>query len=305
MDVEKNLKMYFEQQIDTIQEDIDFCNRKIENVKIHKRNHIPTRLAVVIVLIISLTGTGIVYGDTIVTYIKNLNFFHSNGDVAWSIETKKELGSYADIVDTNYSQLRLMPGQAVAIYTVENNPDEIIVCQQEPLVFVDVNEFNSYKINSLDYTFAPEILQDYEFHEGRVTFDTILPDNYSKLMKDEARATGKNVVVKNVETSSEVQSVFVDYYNKEDSDNFPSFTVQIVKWMGDELIEATNEEGMPTNHYEKIMLGESEVLYSELSRRKEIKWVASGYYYNVSSNQKIMTKEELLRITEALALKEE
>ena len=303
MDVEKNLKMYFEQQINTIPDDIDFHNIKIENIKMPKRNHIPTKFALVMVLLISITGTSIVYGDSIVTYIKNLSFFHSNGDVAWSIDTEKDDGSYRDVVNATYEQLNLAPGQAVAIYAVEDNANKVIVSRQKPLIFLDINELNSYNINSLDYAFEPELLQEYEFKEGKVTFDTILPDNYMDLMLDEARTTGKSVIVKELESSSNVLSIVVDYYSKKNIEESPVFTVQIMKWFGDKVIETGNEDGMATNNYEKIMLDESEVLYSELSGRKEISWVASGLYYNISSIQGSMTKDELLNITKALALK--
>ena len=303
MDVEKNLKMYFEQRINTIPDDIDFHNIKIENIKMPKRNHIPTKFALVMVLLISITGTSIVYGDSIVTYIKNLSFFHSNGDVAWSIDTEKDDGSYRDVVNATYEQLNLAPGQAVAIYTVEDNANKVIVNLQKPLIFLDINELNSYNINSLDYAFEPDLLQEYEFREGKVTFDTILPDNYMDLMLDEARTTGKSVIVKELESSSNVLSIVVDYYSKKNIEESPVFTVQIMKWFGDKVIETGNEDGMATNNYEKIMLDESEVLYSELSGRKEISWVASGLYYNISSIQGTMTKDELLNITKALALK--
>ncbi len=303
MDVEKNLKMYFEQQINTIPDDIDFRNIKIENIKMPKRNHIPTKLVIVMVLLVSMAGTSIVYGDSIVTYIKKLSFFHSNGDVAWSIDTEKDDGTYKDIVDATYDQLHLAPGQAVAIYAVEDNPNKVIVSLQEPLVFLDINELNSYKINSLDYAFEPELLEKYEFHEGKVTFDTILPNNYTDLMLDEAQTTGKSVIVKELESSSNILSIVVEYYSKENLEESPVFTVQIMKWIGDKVIETSNGDGMPTNNYEKIMLDESEVLYSELSGRKDISWVDSGFDYTISSTQETMTKDELLNITKALTLK--
>ncbi len=303
MDVEKNLKMYFEQKINTLPDDIDFRNVKIENIKMPIRSHITVKLALAMVLLVSMTGTSIVYGDSIVTYIKNLSFFHSNGDVAWSIDTEKDDGSYKDLVDATYDQLNLAPGQAVAIYVVEDNPNKVIVSQQEPLVIQDINELNSYKINSLDYAFEPELLQKYEFYKGKVTFDTILPSNYTDLMLDEAQTTGKSVIVKKLESSSNILSIDAEYYSKEHLEESPVFSVHIMKWIGDKVIETGDEDGMPTNNYEKILLDESEVLYSELSGRKDISWVASGFYYIISSSQETMTKDELLNITKALALK--
>lgn len=302
MDVEKNLKMYFEHQINTIPNETDFRNINIENMKTPKRNNILAKIAIVMVLLISMTGSSIAYGSSIVTYIKNLSFFDSNGDVAWSIETEKEDDSYNDIVKTTYDQLHLAPGQAVAIYAVENNPNKHIVSLQEPLNIQDINKLNSYKINSLEYTFVPELLQKYEFHEGKVIFDTILPNNYVDLMLNEAVTTGKRVIVKKLESTSNVTSIVVEYYSKEYLKESPVFTVQIMKWNGDKIIETGDENGKPTDNYEKLMLGESEVLYSELSGRKEISWIASGVYYNISSIQGVMTKDELLNITKALAL---
>lgn len=303
MDIEKNLKMYFEQQINTLPDNIDFRNNQIENFKTPKSNHIPRKLVMIMVLLVSMTGTSIVYGDSIVTYIKHMNFFHSNGGVAWSIDTEKEDRSYENIVDTTFDQLQLAPGQGVAIYAVDDNPNKIIVSRQEPLVIQDINKLNSYQINSLDYAFASELLQNYEFHEGRVTFDTRIPNNYTDLILDEAKTTGKSVIVKMLEPSTDVLSLVVEYYSKEHLEESPVFTVQIMKWIGDKVIEVGDEEGMPTNNYEKLMLGESEVLFSELSGQKEILWINSGFYYKISSIQEAMTKDELLNITKALALK--
>ena len=303
MDVEKNLKMYFQQQIDMIPGDIDFSTIKTDNMKISKRNYIPTKLALVMVLLVSLTGTTIVYGKSILTYIKNLDFYNSNGDVTWSIDTEADNGSYKDIVNETYDQLDLAPGQAVAIFAADDNPDNIIVSQQEPLVFLDINELNSYKYDSLDYVFVPELLQKNKFREGKVAFNPILPNSYFDLMIDEAKTTGKSVIVKELETSSNVASIIVEYYNKDHSEESPAFTVQIVKWFGDKVIQTNDEDGMPANNYEKIMLDESEALYTKLSGQKKISWVTSGFHYIISSTQETMTKDELLSITKALALK--
>ncbi len=303
MDIEKDLKMYFEQQTSKLPDNLDFHNRKIESRPFPRRNHVPVKLLLTLALLIAISGSSIVYGSTIVSYIKNLDFFNSNGDTVWSISTSEESRSYEDIVDATLAGLNLAPGEAVSIYVKEDNPDNIVVDYQEPLVIEDINQFNSYHINQLDYSFAPELLQKYEFRTGTVTFDTIMSNENFALILEEAKTTDQNVIVKNLEVSSEVASLAGDYYSKEDSDGWPAFNVRMVKWHGNDLIHTSDENGIAVHDYEKIMLGDSEVLYRELYGRKEINWIESGIYYIISSNQKSMTKEELLNITKALALR--
>lgn len=301
MDVEKNLEMYFKHQISTIPKEIDLQNMRIEDMKSPKRHNMTIKFALVMILLLSMTGTSIVYADSIVSYIKNMSFLQSDGDIAWSIDTEKESGSYNEIVDATYEQLNLTPGQAVAIYAVENNPNKVIVSLQEPLVIQDINELNSYQINSFDYGFLAQLLQKYDFSEGKVTLETILTNDYKDLMLEEAEVTGDSVIVKEIEVSSEVQSVVLEYSSREQLEESPAFTVQIMKWFGDKVIETGDEDGKATSNYEKIMLDEFEVLYSELFGRREVTWVASGIYYNISTIEETMSKDELIQISKELA----
>lgn len=301
MDMEKNLKMYFEHQVDTIEKDIDLSGMNIEKANMVRKTSSSIKFAIAIFVFLGMTSTSIVYGGEIVSFIKNMDLFKADGELAWSIDTE-ESGTYQDVANDAYEQLNLTQGQAVAIYVEDDNPQNIIVSQQEPLTTRDINELNTYQLDSLDYAFMPELLHKYEFAEGAVTYNTPIPTDYFELMQQEARKTGESVIIKEIEASDEIVSIKADYFQKEQIEGIPGFTVFLVKWPGDKIIQTQEEDGM-VDEYEKIMLDNSEILYKATSDQKEITWVSNGYYYNISSKQELMTKEELLEITNALGLK--
>lgn len=301
MEVENNLKTYFENEVNRINSNIDVENAVMSKIAAPRKRTVNMKvLSFVAVITLCITGTGAVYGQEIVNYVADGIFRNEQGEAEWETVVSHEDMTYSENADEIYENLKLDEGKAVSIYQA-NKPDNVI-CRMEPVTVQDLNIVNSYTIDGLDMEFDNIVLEKYQFNSAMVTYDLERFD--TKAFKEEAIASGKDVFIKEIEVDPNViKFVACDYFVNGQTDDTPYFTAAISDWYGDKIIFFASEEDDSTNVNDKIMIAGSEVYYDDSSNTKTILWIYKNHHYSVSSEHPDMTKEELIEIAEQIKLK--
>jgi hypothetical protein len=301
MEIENTLKEYFKNKINNIDVNPDVERAVMAKLTTPRRNSYNKRtLAFVLLITLLLTQTGLAYGNDIYQYIKNMDFFNNSSEAEWSIVTDEEdYRSYDAAVQEAYESLDLEPGNAVAIYVAEANPEQIVSSIVKPVIIQDLAQINSYPIGDLNLSLSYDILNKYQFHEGKITYNVLSELIDIEAMVKEANRTGKGVIVKELPVSEDVASISCEYITTNSDDNQPAFTIGITKWYGNMLRRHKNDNESLVD-FESVMIGDSEVLYENLIEGKHVTWINDGYHYQLFSKQSTMTKEELLRIAEQI-----
>lgn len=302
MKIEDNMKMYFERKVNSVDRNIDVKNNVMNEIGNPKRLTSNKRvLAFALVFAVFMASTGIVYGQEIVTQIKNMDFFNSKGEVEWSITTEEDdNGINNKSAFEVFDSLEIEEGKAVAIYVVENNPDNSIVSMQQPITNKEFQHVNSYLVGVDNIILDNEILEKYHFNNSYINYE--LPNiNINEMIK-EASVEKKGVVVKDIEVTDRIMSIAYEY---SDYDNQRSFIVEVTNCIGNnvkKIIDA-QEESEVLLDYDKLMIGSSEILYEHIEDMQQLTWISNGYYYSIISTQSTMTKDELIKIVEEIKVK--
>lgn len=304
MEIEDNMKMFFEDKISSIDINVDVEKAVMSKIASPKRITYNKRiLATIVIISMCMASTGIVYGQEIIMYIKNMDFMNNRGEVEWTITTDEEdYGDYSVHAMEVFENLDIEDGKAVAIYVTDNNPQNIIVSMQKPLTVQEIDVINSYKIGSLNVALEKVILDKYYFKTGEVTFDMASYIDQDGMIQ-EASETGNNVIINDIEVTDRVRATSYNYYNDSSStDEKPYFTINIMKWDGNKLIKSNSQDDNLTD-YASVMIGDSEVLYENSNDTKQIKWISEECYFNIVTTQEDMSMEELLKIAEQIKIK--
>lgn len=296
MEIEQNLKTYFENRINTMEHEVDVEQAVMSKISAGSSRHYHKGiLSICVILALCSLSTGVAYGKEIISFFENMDFMNNKGEVEWSVSTDKEdYGNYQDAAEEVFDGLELQEGEAVAIYVPENNPDNIVITRQKPVVIEDIDLVNSFCIGMLQADVAKEILHKYEFSHSSVTYEVSEQPDIEK-MREEAYKTGKSAVVNNLAVTDNITAISSEYYDSSEGDTEPDFSVIMTAWYDNEVI-FTNGEGNAIQEYDKIMLSDSEVLYRNEEGIQSILWLSDGCYFKVSSERESMTKEELLQI---------
>lgn len=297
MEVEGKVKMYFDKKINTELKDIRI-NEAVMNEITRPRtfSYYKTVLTPVLLLLIFMTSTGIVYGKDMLQYIKNLDLFNNKGEVEWRIATdEEEYGSYHEIAQKTFDSLDLEEGKAVAIYVANNNPKNIIVAMQKPIIYEDLTKVKSLSFGAETINLNSEILKRYQFLRSNITYE-LKSESKQIFMDNSTKVAGESVFVKEIGVTDRIQSISYDYHNENEQ---LSFTLIAVKWNGNQVFKQPREEEGLLD-YDSIMIGESEVLYEHLNEAKQISWIQEGYYYTIRSDQTTMTKDEIVLIAKEI-----
>jgi hypothetical protein len=303
MEMENKLKVHYDNLINDLEIDIDIEDGVMSKIMLPKKRIIQKKIlvfaAVISILIIS---TGLVFGAEIRKLFKENDFMNDKGEVEWSLKTEDEDLTFNERADEVYKTLDLAEGEAVAIYVVNDNPNNSIVCMQEPSTINDNELMNTFHIGLLDITIENEILQKYQFENGVVSYQ-ILGDNlYYGDFKEEASETGSEFIVKEIEVSTDISSISWDYFENGEITDQPAVSVLIGEWKGNEIIQFEDEFDV-TKGSESIMIAGSEVLYEYRTDFKQITWLSGECLFRIHSYNLDMTKEELIQIAEQIKLR--
>lgn len=303
MEIEDQLKAYFKNQIKDINTDINVEEVVMSKIITPKRRTVPMKLLVITAIVsMFFCSTILAYGKEVINIMQNMNFKNDKGKVEWTASYDKVDGNFGDVVKDVFENLDLEEGKAVAIYVAKNNPDNSISIQQKPITVQDIDLINTYQIGTQNFKFEKDILQKYQFKNGRIQneLEDQSTNDILAIMK-EGKESGE-VIVKDVKVSKNVAQISCDYFENNQICNQPDFTYLISQWPGSDMI-ITEDENDNTSAYEKVMVGNSEVLYDTVHDIKKVTWLNDGYYFRVFSKKTNMTKEELLRIVEYIKAK--
>lgn len=302
MEIEDQLKAYFKNQIKDINTDINVEEVVMSKIITPKRRTAPKKLLLIAAIVTMLfCSTALAYGKEVVSIMQNMNFKNDKGIVEWTASYDKDFGNSGDVVKDVFENLDLEEGKAVAIYVAKNNPDNSMIIQQKPITVQDLDLINTYQIGTQNFKFEKDILQKYQFKNGKIQNE--LDDSAIDIvaMMKEGKESGE-VIVKDVKVLKNISQISCDYYENNQICNQPDFTFLISRWPGSDMI-ITKDENDNTSAYEKVMVGNSEVLYHTTDYNKNVTWINDGYYFSVFSTKTNMTKEELLRIVEFIKTK--
>lgn len=302
MEIEDQLKAYFKNQIKDINTDINVEEGVMSKLITPKRRTAPKKLLLIAAIVTMLfCSTALAYGKEVVSIMQNMNFKNDKGIVEWTASYDKDFGNSGDVVKDVFENLDLEEGKAVAIYVAKNNPDNSMIIQQKPITVQDLDLINTYQIGTQNFKFEKDILQKYQFKNGKIQNE--LDDSAIDIvaMMKEGKESGE-VIVKDVKVSKNIAQISCDYYENNQICNQPDFTFLISRWPGSDMI-ITKDEIDNTSAYEKVMVGNSEVLYHTTDDNKNVTWLNDEYYFSVFSTKTNMTKEELLRIVEYIKTK--
>ncbi|MGK5508389.1 hypothetical protein [Brevibacillus formosus] len=227
-------------------------------------------------------------------------------------QEEQEQGQWEDEEDervlkiVNEIKNGLQPGKAAAVYVVPKLPKQENI-QYPPGVLPDIyfvsKEFEFTKMADLQakldgtIPLPSELPGTYAFSKSYVMYKAN-NDFDDSSMREEAKKFSKEYVVREIELSNTLEQMHVYYQGSKGK-----ITLKI---QNDNETVGTHTEGSRHDLAEKITVGGNETIYREFHSNRDntkmMSWMKNGtrLHYNVISESKEMTKEELVKIVESI-----
>lgn len=145
------------------------------------------RMVLTVTILIFLVGTGF-------ASFTFMNLYHDNGSIAFTVENDNDANSRPILTEEMSAKFLSLiePGEAIAIYNPEGNPDHIITSREKPM---EITHYPSFRERVGNSFVLPEHIAGYHFVHG-VIHHVLEPPDIDRLINDSQKQNGEIVFEK-------------------------------------------------------------------------------------------------------------
>lgn len=198
-----------------------------------------------------------------------------------------------EIINSQWQSLK--PGGVIAVLKTKDNPKNLITVSSKPIIFTGLNELKEKVGSSF---IAPTFIPDgYSFKEGQLQsgVNASIREEMLKEMREEGDKAKKDVIIKVLEPSGNVDSYSITYQDRNEKNQID--VSLYFNFEGNEFSQPDNGQNV-----DKIKVSDFEAIYVKDKGRTDIKWIDSSKHilYSVGCPGENVSKDELLKIAESL-----
>lgn len=307
MKIEDSMRMYFERKVENVHIEIDVEEAVRDRLSVPIKKRYNTKLvALLAILFITVAAhTAIIYGHEIIEIIEKINpmssvqFSNEEGESEWSAyiggQSTYVKEAYEDKIDKIWEEIEKVEGKSYLIGLKDEWGKKHVVIRNNTIKIDEIESINEYAQEHFQISMPDNLIGKFIFHEGEIDCDYDEDSyDYNDVLK-EINEDGVDFVVRELEAIRPFTLRYY-YFNEDYTANIPVIVTSFEGISSSLALYSSSNDGTPYVH-EKVMINSVEVLYSEESLCRCVRWFKDDKLFEIAMGFSY-TKEDILNVVE-------